>query len=78
MNLAELFPNVCVSFGILLSMSTTVASGERSFIGMKRMRNFGRSAMSREKLNEPIMFYMISDIVWTIYFTTIIEEFAKK
>jgi hypothetical protein len=59
MNLAELFSNVGVSFGIFFSMSTTVATGEKRFFDMKRMKNFGKSAMSREKLNVPIMFYVI-------------------
>jgi hypothetical protein len=57
-------------------MSTTVASGERSFIDMKRMKNFGKSAMSREKLNVLIMFYVILTLCGQ-FISTIIEDLQK-
>jgi hypothetical protein len=47
--LCEIFPNVCVSFRILLTISATVASAERSFSKLKLIKNF-LSTMSQTRL----------------------------
>ena len=48
--LCEIFPNVCVSLRILLTIPATVASAERSFSKLKLMKNLLRSTMSQTNL----------------------------
>ena len=48
--LCELFPNVCISLRILLTIPATVASAERFFSKLKLVKNYLRSAMSQAQL----------------------------
>ena len=48
--LENLFPNICVSLCILLTIPATVASAERSFSKLKLVKNYLRSTMSQDRL----------------------------
>ena len=50
--LCELFPNVCISLRIFLTIPTTIASAERFFSKLKLVKNYLRSAMSQTRLVE--------------------------
>jgi hypothetical protein len=48
--LENLFPNICVSLRISLTIPATVASVERSFSKLKLVKNYLRSTMSQDHL----------------------------
>ena len=45
------FPNVYIAYRILLAITITVASAERSFSKFKLIKSYLRSTMSQEKLS---------------------------
>jgi hypothetical protein len=49
-SLIDVFPNMFVSLRILLTLPVSVASGERSFSKLKRIKNYLRSTISQERL----------------------------
>ncbi|XP_021719554.1 uncharacterized protein LOC110687243 [Chenopodium quinoa] len=48
---ADCYPNVSIAYRILLTMSVTVPSAERSFSKLKLLNTYLRSSMSQERLN---------------------------
>ena len=46
---ADCYPNISVAYRILLTVSVTVASAERSFSKLKLLKNYLRSTMSQER-----------------------------
>ena len=48
----ESFSNACIAFKILLAISITVASIERSFSKLKLIKSYLKSIMSQERLSE--------------------------
>lgn len=73
-----LFPNVCIAIRMFCTIPVTVASGERSFSVLKRIKSFNRSVMSQERLNGLGMLSIESKLARTINFEKIIENFAFK
>ena len=49
---ADCYPNISVAYRILLTVPVTVASAERSFSKLKLLKNYLRSTMSQEMLND--------------------------
>jgi len=49
---SSVFPNYSIALRIFLTIPVTVASGERSFSKLKIIKNYLRSAMSQDRLNE--------------------------
>ena len=60
--LESLFPNLSVSFRIFLTAPATVASAERSFSKLKIIKNYPRSTMSHDGLNDLTKLSIDSDI----------------
>ena len=71
-------PNVCVSLRILLTIPTTVASAERSFIKLKLITNFLRSTMSQTRPVDLARLSIESSIATEINFDSVIRNFADK
>jgi hypothetical protein len=75
---ADCYPNVTVAYRILLTVPVTVASAERSFSKLKLLKNYLRSTMSQERLNGLAMCSIEKDILDTIDFNTILNDFASR
>ncbi|XP_037775590.1 uncharacterized protein LOC119572557 [Penaeus monodon] len=60
--LAEIFPNVCIALRIFCTLPFTVASAERSFSKLKLIKNFLRSTMTQDRLNDLAILGIESDL----------------
>ena len=76
--LESIFPNLSVSLRMFLTAPATVASAERSFSKLKLIKNYLRSTMSQDRLNNLSRLSIESDIAKQIDFDTVIRSFAKK
>ncbi|XP_033029698.1 zinc finger MYM-type protein 1-like [Lacerta agilis] len=78
LNLENVFPNLLIALRIFLSLPATVASNERSFNILKRIKSFFRSTMAQERLNGLAMININHDKAKLLDFSCIIQEFAEK
>jgi len=76
--LRELFPNVCISLRIFLTIPATVAPAERSFSKLKLIKNYLRSAMSQTRLVDVPRLSIESIIARQVDFDSVIRNFANK
>ena len=76
--LDSIFPNLCVSLRMFLTTPATVASAERSFSKLKLFRNYLRSTMNQNRLNNLARLSIESGIAKQIDFDTLIRSFANK
>ena len=77
-SLHAMFPNVCIALRIFCTLPVTVASGERSFSRLKLIKNFLRTNMSQQRLQDLAILCLESDVARIINFDTVIDEFAAK
>ena len=75
--LCELFPNVCISFRLFLTIPATVASTERFFNKLKLAKNILRSSMSQTRLVDLGRLSTESSIVGQVDFESVIRNFAN-
>ena len=76
--LEELFPNVCISLRILLTLPVTVSTGERSFSKLKLIQNYLRSTMGQERLNGLSIISIEHKIADSVDIDTLRLNFAKS
>ena len=76
--LESLFPNVCICLRIFCCLPVTVASAERSFSHLKRIKTYTRSTMAQERLQGLALLCIESDIAKTIDYDSVIDTFAAK
>ena len=76
--LESLFPNVCISLRIFCTLLVTVASAERSFSQLKRIKSYSRSTMAQERLQGLALLCIESELAKTIDYDSIIDTFAAK
>ena len=76
--LEEIFPNVCIGLRMFCTLPVTVASAERSFSKLKLVKNFLRSTMGQERLNDLAMLSIEAKIARCVDFQDIINDFATK
>jgi len=76
--LCELFPNVCISLRIFLTIPATVASAERFFSKLELVKNYVRSAMSQTRLVDLAKLNIESGIVRQVDIDSVIKNFANK
>ena len=74
----DCFPNTTIAYRILLTIPVTVASAERSFSKLKLIKTYLRSTISQERLNGLAMISIEQDMLKTIDYKDLIEEFASK
>ncbi|PWA52405.1 zinc finger MYM-type protein 1 [Artemisia annua] len=72
----DCFPNTTIAYRILLTIPVTVASAERSFSKLKLIKTYLRSTMSQERLNGLAMISIELDMLKTINYKDLVEEFA--
>lgn len=77
-DLQEAVPNLVTLFRIFLTMSVSVASCERSFSKLKLIKNYLRSTMSQARIDSLAVLSIERQLVDTIDFDQIIDEFAAK
>ena len=78
MNLIPSFPgltNVCVLF---MSLPVTVASAERSFSKLKIIKNYLRSRMAQDRLDELAMISIENEEAKQLNVDDLIDKFAEK
>ncbi|CAH2295706.1 zinc finger MYM-type 1-like [Pelobates cultripes] len=69
-------PNVSIALRILLTLPISVASGERSFLNLKLIKNYLRSSMSQERLVGLAMISIENQIAKEIDFKTLLHDFV--
>ena len=74
----ELFPNVCISLRIFLTIPATVPSAERFFSKLKLVKNYLRSAMSQTRLVDLARLKIESSIARQVDFDSGIINFVNK
>ncbi|XP_050874991.1 uncharacterized protein LOC127078594 [Lathyrus oleraceus] len=74
----DCFPNTVIAYRILLTISVTVASAERSFSKLKLLKTYLRSTMSQERLNGLALIAIENDILETIKYEDLVDDFASK
>jgi hypothetical protein len=72
------YPNICIAYQILFTMSVTVASAERSCSKLKLLKNYFRSVMSQERLNGLATLCIENHMLDDIDTASIITEFASR
>jgi hypothetical protein len=75
---ADCYPNISIAYRILLTMSVTVASAERSFSKLKLLKTYLRSSMSQERLNGLAILCIEKNMLEHIDVDAIIGDFASR
>ena len=76
--LKSTFPNVEIMLRIYLSLMISNATGERSFSKLKLIKNNLRSTMGQNRLVSLSLMSIECDIMRSIDFSDIINEFARR
>jgi hypothetical protein len=72
------FPNAIIAYRILLTISVTVASAERSFSKLKLLKSYMRSTMTQERLNGLAMISIESDVFEDTDYEGVIKDFISR
>ena len=74
----DCFPNAIIAYTVLLTILVTVASAERSFSKLKLLKSYLRSTMSQERLNGLALIAIENDILESVNYEMLIDNFATK
>ncbi|XP_030749955.1 uncharacterized protein LOC115877780 [Sitophilus oryzae] len=77
-NAQNLFPNTFIALRIFTCTFITNCSAERSFSALKRIKTYLRSTMETERLNHLAVLHIESDLLKTINYDEVIDNFANK
>ena len=78
LNLSGIFPNVRVVLRIFCTIPATVASAERSFSKLKMIKNYLRSTMTQDRLNDLAILSIESDLAREVDFQTLSLPLQQK
>lgn len=76
--LLDLYSNLSIALRLLLTLPVSVASGERSFSSLKRIKNYMRSTMSQERLSGLALMSIESDVHRSVDMEGIVSAFAES
>ncbi|XP_050920114.1 uncharacterized protein LOC127137729 [Lathyrus oleraceus] len=74
----DCFSNTVIAYRILLTILVTIVSAERSFSKLKLLKTYLRSTMSQERLNGLALIAIENDILKTIKYEDLVDDFASK
>ena len=74
----DCFPNAIIAYRVLLTILVTVASAERSFSKLKLLTSYLRSTMSQERLNALAFIAIKNDILESVNYEMLIDNFTTK
>lgn len=74
----DCYQNTEVAYRILLTIPVSVATAERSFSKLKLIKNYLRSTMLQERLNELAMLSIETAMVERLDYTSLMNDFAGK
>lgn len=77
-NAQDLFPNTFIALRIFTCTFITNCSAERSFSALKRIKTYLRSTMKTKRLNHLAVLHIESDLLKTINYDEVIDNFANK
>jgi hypothetical protein len=72
----DVFPNMKIALQMLLTVSVSTASCERSFSKKKLILTYLRASMSQSRLNDLALLSIEKETLHSIDFTSIIDDFA--
>lgn len=72
------FPNLDIALRIFLTIAVANSSGERSFSALKRVKNFQRSTVHKDKLNNLSILFIENDVLEQLDSDSILEKFASQ
>ncbi|XP_055877079.1 uncharacterized protein LOC129924643 [Biomphalaria glabrata] len=73
----DIFPNLRIALQIMLTISVSVASCERSFSKLKIILTHLRASMSQERLSDLALLSIEKELVERINFDDVIDNFAS-
>ncbi|CAH1099417.1 unnamed protein product [Psylliodes chrysocephalus] len=76
--LLSTFPNISIALKLLLTLPVSVASGEISFSKLKIIKNYLRSTMLQDRLNDLSIIAIENDIMDSLYLEELIKDFSAK
>lgn len=76
-HLEATFPNIEVALRIFECIAVCNASGERSFNALKRVKNFQRSTMGQDYLNDLAILFIESEMLKHVNVEDIINKFSE-
>ena len=74
----ESFPNVCITFRILLTISVTIVFAERSFSKLKLIKSYLRSTMLQERLSGLSILSIENEMLAELKYKNLINNFASQ
>lgn len=77
-NILSAFPNMEIAMRIFLTLFVTNASGERSFLKLKLIKDELRNCMAQPRLNNLSLMSIEHDILAEIDFEDTIHDFASS
>lgn len=78
MKLESIYGDICIALRIFCTLPVSVAGGERSFSKLKIIKNYMRSTMSQERLNNLAILSIECQLAQQIDFKDIIKDFASR
>lgn len=74
----DCYKNIEVAYRILLTISVSVATAERSFSKLKLIKNYLQTTMPQKRLNVLAMLSIEMDMVERLDYTSLMNDFAGK
>lgn len=76
-NVLDIYPNMSIALRHLLTLPVTVASGERSFSTLKRLKTYMRSTMAQDRLSALTTISIEHEVQQSLDMDEVISRFAE-